>query len=400
MKFSVLLPTRNRLEYLKYAVETVRRQDYDDWEVIISDNCSEEDIKGYVQSLGDARIKYFRTDEFIPVTDNWNNALENSSGDYIIMLGDDDCLMKGYFRTVYDLINEYQQPDFIYTSAFLYVYPGVYAGSPDGYLQPYGYASFLKLVSNEKPYLLDKPQALELVKQFMNFRVLYGFNMQFSIISRKFISSLKDKGPFFQSPFPDYYATNVMFLKAERILICPYPLVTIGVTPKSYGFYHFNNREAEGIEFLKTLPDPQSALKLQRVLLPGSNINTSWLFSIEAIKANYGAEFDIQANYRRYRLLQISHVFEQYYATKSMSKEDMDAFWKRMRLSEKITYGTGLLTLLTLKRLVSQGRREWLYKKLKSGLKQFPEWDAEKNERNYNNILDVFEQVNPLQATH
>ena len=44
MKFSVLLPTRNRLEYLRYAVETVRRQDYADWEIIVSDNCSEDDI--------------------------------------------------------------------------------------------------------------------------------------------------------------------------------------------------------------------------------------------------------------------------------------------------------------------------------------------------------------------
>ena len=34
MKFSVLLPTRDRLELLRLAVETVRRQDYDDWEII------------------------------------------------------------------------------------------------------------------------------------------------------------------------------------------------------------------------------------------------------------------------------------------------------------------------------------------------------------------------------
>ena len=76
MKFSVLLPTRNRLELLKYAIETVRRQDYDNWEIIISDNYSEEDIAGYIQSLKEPRIKYYRTDSFVPVTDNWNNALE------------------------------------------------------------------------------------------------------------------------------------------------------------------------------------------------------------------------------------------------------------------------------------------------------------------------------------
>src|SRR5436309_15029243 len=33
VKFSVLLPTRNRLDLLKQAIETVRRQDYADWEI-------------------------------------------------------------------------------------------------------------------------------------------------------------------------------------------------------------------------------------------------------------------------------------------------------------------------------------------------------------------------------
>ena len=131
MKFSVLLPTRNRLELLKYAVESVRRQDYPDWEIIISDNFSEQDIAGYVASLNEPRIKYYRTGSFIPVTDNWNTALEKSSGDYVTMLGDDDCLMKGYFTAVHHLIQKNDHPDFIYNSAFLYAYPKVMPSFPE-----------------------------------------------------------------------------------------------------------------------------------------------------------------------------------------------------------------------------------------------------------------------------
>ena len=58
---SVLLPTRNRLEFLRYAIETVRRQDDGDWEIVVSDNDSEEDIAGHVAALGDDRIRYVRT---------------------------------------------------------------------------------------------------------------------------------------------------------------------------------------------------------------------------------------------------------------------------------------------------------------------------------------------------
>src|SRR5207245_7033676 len=51
VRFSVLLPTRNRLEYLRLAIETVRRQDYQDWEIIVSDNDSEQDVEGWIAGL-------------------------------------------------------------------------------------------------------------------------------------------------------------------------------------------------------------------------------------------------------------------------------------------------------------------------------------------------------------
>ncbi len=84
----------------------------------------------------------------------------------------------------------------------------------------------------------------------MNFRVTFDYNMQFSLMSRKLVEELKPYGSFFQSPYPDYYASNVMMLKAERILIVPQPMVTIGISPKSFGFYFFNDAEKEGNEFL------------------------------------------------------------------------------------------------------------------------------------------------------
>ena len=95
MKFSILLPTRERLELLRHAVESVRLQDDADWEVVISDNASSQDVAGYVASLGDVRVRYSRTDKLLPVTENWNRALEMSQGEYLIMLGDDDALLPG-----------------------------------------------------------------------------------------------------------------------------------------------------------------------------------------------------------------------------------------------------------------------------------------------------------------
>ena len=75
MRFSILIPTRNRLEYLKLAVESVLRQDYEDWQLIVSDNCSEQGVGDYLNKLSDPRLVYSRTEPVLPVTENWNRAL-------------------------------------------------------------------------------------------------------------------------------------------------------------------------------------------------------------------------------------------------------------------------------------------------------------------------------------
>ena len=132
MKISVLLPTRDRLDLLRHAVASVTRLDDPDCEIVISDNCSTGDVEGYAASLDDARVRYVRTPEVLSVTENWNNALDHSTGDYVIMLGDDDALLSGYFTRTRRLIADFDHPQLIYHSALLYAYPGVIPGNAGG----------------------------------------------------------------------------------------------------------------------------------------------------------------------------------------------------------------------------------------------------------------------------
>ena len=397
MKFSVLIPTRNRLELLRYAVETVMRQDYDDWEIIIYDNFSEQDVAGYVKSLAEPRVRYYRTESFVPVTDNWNNALEKSTGDYVVMLGDDDCLLPGYFSTIDNLVRSYGDPDFIFTSGYLYAYPNVMPGNPDGFLQTHGNATFFR--PDNGVFWLDKETALEAVRQSMNFRLTFDFNMQYSVISRKLIKSLEDKGKFFQSPYPDYYAHNVLFLKADRILVCQQPLVVVGISSKSFGYHYFNKDEKKGKEFLKNFPDAESARRLERIVLPGTDINTSWLFSMEAIKANYGHGSDLRVNYRRYRFLQILHVYLGHYVERNYAKESLKYLWKHMSLREKLAYGGYFWYIFKILSHFRQSQSEAL-KKLVLTTSPYPVFNIRRSRKNYKNIMEVFEQPDPLESAN
>lgn len=391
MKFSVLLPTRNRLDLLSRAIETVRRQDYDDWEIIVSDNYSEEDVSGYVQSLGDPRIRYFRTDRFVPVTDNWNNALDRSTGDYVIMLGDDDGLMKGYFSTLSELIGKYDSPDFVYTSAFLYAYPGVLPGVPDGFLRAYDTRRIFR--GAREPFWLNREEALEFVGDSLDFRVTFDYNMQFSLVSRKLIAKMKSYGPFYQSPYPDYYASNAIMLEAEHILVVPKPLVAIGISPKSFGFYYFNDAEADGNSFLNNLPDRDMVSRLQAIFLPGPEMNTSWLVSMETLAVNFSRERDIQVNYARYRLIQIFAIYAGLIGGKSTGKA-YSQLKKKMSAGEWLRYGIPLSTLAILARMVPRYKNHLAFR-INASSGSHPDTPMPETKGAFTTMLDVFEQVDP-----
>ena len=392
MKFSILLPTRNRVRYLEYAMQTVLRQDYGEWEIIVSDNDSDEDVEGLCRSIGDERVKYYRTREFVPVTDNWNNALARSTGDYVIMLGDDDALMRGHLSTMARLIEEFEAPDLIYTGAYIYAYPGVLPEHPDGYLR----RNTNPLFPSKEPFWLPPAQGRALVEQAMRLRMPVTFNMQHSVVSRRFIDSLAARGPFFQSPYPDFYATNVAFLKARRLLVYQRPFVTIGVTPRSYGFFHFNKDEKGGMEFLKNAPDAESAARLAHVILPGNRNNTSWLLAMVALETNFGREAGVHVDYRRYRLLQIIHAYKNYYLDRRLSAAEFSEVARLMQPTERVLYGAPMRALFSVLRLVPTRLQSRIATRLRFAIGQYSGLSAMQQQKSFRSILDVFEAIDPL----
>ena len=253
---SILLPTHDRLEYLRYAVESVRRQRDPDWEIVISDNASTGDIRGYVDDLADERVRYVRTSTFVPVTENWNNALRHSRGDYVVMLGDDDALLPEYLGRIRFLAQRFDCPDAVYTGALMFAYPGVLPGIPDGFLQPYMHAPFF--ADAREPFVLEQETAREGAAAAVDFRAHYAFNMQYVVLRRAAVDELSVDGQFFHSPFPDFYAMNLVFARAAKIVVDPAPRVVIGITRRSYGFFHFNHQENEALALLNNeATDPE-----------------------------------------------------------------------------------------------------------------------------------------------
>lgn len=89
---TVAIPTRNRLPGLVKALSGVIAQTYKNLEIIVSDNNSQGDVKTALSAFTDTRIKYFKHGKDLSMTENWNFCLEQASGDYFLLLSDDDQL--------------------------------------------------------------------------------------------------------------------------------------------------------------------------------------------------------------------------------------------------------------------------------------------------------------------
>lgn len=97
--FSIVIPTYNRATDLKIAVSSVLKQDFDDYEIIVSDNASTDNTEKICKSFNDKRIKYYKNMTNIGICRNIYKVIKLASGSYIFILGDDDYIFKKHTLT-------------------------------------------------------------------------------------------------------------------------------------------------------------------------------------------------------------------------------------------------------------------------------------------------------------
>jgi len=101
-KVSIGIPTYNRADLLKEAIESVLRQTYSNLELIISDNGSDDDtekvVKKFINETESIKIVYSKFDKTVPVYDNWKKVLSLSDATYFAWLQDDDLIRSDFIE--------------------------------------------------------------------------------------------------------------------------------------------------------------------------------------------------------------------------------------------------------------------------------------------------------------
>lgn len=90
---SIIMPTWNTERFIAEAIQSVLNQTYQNWELLIVDDCSTDNTEQVVASFKDDRIKYFHNEESCGAALTRNRAMREAQGEWIAFLDSDDLWM-------------------------------------------------------------------------------------------------------------------------------------------------------------------------------------------------------------------------------------------------------------------------------------------------------------------
>jgi glycosyltransferase involved in cell wall biosynthesis len=104
LKFSIIIPTYNRVEFILLSVKSVLEQQYTNFEVIIVDDGSTDSTPEVVSTITDPRVRYLR------IENSERGAARNAgtriaTGDYVTFLDSDDILYPNFLSTAEKNLN-------------------------------------------------------------------------------------------------------------------------------------------------------------------------------------------------------------------------------------------------------------------------------------------------------
>lgn len=206
-------------------------QDYLNFEIIVSDDCSTDNSVEVVESLAkqDNRIKLFAHKKHLGMRDNFEFALNQVESGYVIALGGDDGLVPGCISRMNSIIKEtgtklltWRPAGFIYSEK---------EGEPSFFSVPRISKKGITWIKSED-FLNKMAQTLWYQTDICPMIYMKGV-VSLDLINR--VKSRTDDGCFYYCPTPDGFSGIVLAGEVEKYVYIEEPLSIVGTTTKSQG---------------------------------------------------------------------------------------------------------------------------------------------------------------------
>jgi len=221
--FSIVIPTYNRSELVISALRSVLQQTFEDFEIIVSDNCSQDDTPRVIREFNDPRLKYVRTPHHLVIADNWEFGRSKATGKLILMLADDDALVLTALEQFASAFRSHKA-DFLFCNSAEY-FDGSYQGPGSNTLKCPSYSGSTRTID-----------PVDFLKPLFSCRPKFRMHPSAFVFARTLADLVASRcGRFFKTNGVEFFAWPLAAVFANKIIHIDAPLSILGRTAKSWG---------------------------------------------------------------------------------------------------------------------------------------------------------------------
>lgn len=252
--FSIIIPSKNRAEYLFHTLRTCSLQEYQNIEVYVCDDGSTDNTREIVEeaSRKDPRIKYISFGNEVGMRDNFENALNLVKDGYVLALGGDDALLPYGISSMFEILKDTKQEILCWPSP-AYFYPKtkmengqliIHAknGKIQNGVKILSSRDFLNRQSERLSYVSDIESPMFYVKGVVSTRLIHK------------VKARSPEGRFYTCSTPDGYSGIVLAGEVDTYAFSQVPFSIHGVSPTSAGVGYLSNDDnarAQSAAFFK-----------------------------------------------------------------------------------------------------------------------------------------------------
>lgn len=116
-KYSFVMPAYKG-QFIRESILSILNQDYKDFELIVVDDASPDNLESIVSEFQDERIRFYRNEKNIGGSDlvaQWNHSLEFARGEWVVLATDDDVYEPAFLSTADYLLAQYPSVDLFHS---------------------------------------------------------------------------------------------------------------------------------------------------------------------------------------------------------------------------------------------------------------------------------------------
>lgn len=231
--FSIVIPVRNNIETLKHTLRTCLEINYENFEIVVSDNSDDNELKYYIEGLNSPKINYYKTPINLHLTKSFEYACLMAKGEFLIPIGADEGVLKKSLGILDSILKQYPDDDIFSWGTLSYNWPKTLNASESDKLV-IG-EMFSKHDQNAVQIINSSEKLLRVIKQedpILTMPTIY----QRSGMRKRFLLKLLEKtGGLMYGISQDVYMGVQILISTERYIYINKPIVMIGNSSYSIG---------------------------------------------------------------------------------------------------------------------------------------------------------------------